>query len=118
MTLTHSTSVFFLLKNERARPRLLCQVIMMQSPGSKPVKSASILFILLSLILLFQSPIPRRFATSSLHMSSVNDAAQDIPPIANIVISFNLFDLIISAVQQGSSSSSGNLLLSIPHGTT
>ncbi|KAL2052203.1 hypothetical protein ABVK25_007645 [Lepraria finkii] len=57
----------------------------MQSPGNNPVKSASILLILLSLIRLFQSPIPRRFATSSLHMSGVNDAAQGIPPIPNIV---------------------------------
>ena len=57
----------------------------MQSPASKPVKSASIVFILLSLILLLQSPIPRRFATSSRHMSSINDAAQDISPIPNIV---------------------------------
>ncbi|KAL2038813.1 hypothetical protein N7G274_008571 [Stereocaulon virgatum] len=57
----------------------------MQSPGSKSVKSASLAFFLLSLILLLQSPIARRLPTSSISILNVNHASQSVPPIPNIV---------------------------------
>ena len=57
----------------------------MQSPGNKPVKSASLALVLLSLILLLRSPIARRLSTSSIRMLNVNHTSQSVPPIPNIV---------------------------------